>query len=266
MEGSGEAGAGDSLFIFAWLLFGWFFYEATRSKLPAYSIGAQPAIALLIAQQVIAWRDNAANNGQFAFLKTIKGFAIFQTVLSVSLATALIFFANKLFGAAAIWNVLPLALVFSVGTATMLFFIYKKSKMATVAMLCNGLLLTFFAWATVLPLVESKRDATKRAAKTAQRMRKLRNDAVLVYAFDAGTNMPSIAFYGQPGFKIATDPKSTEEDLYWYQSKNPVVVIADQANYDRIYKPYVPAYKIVKIPIWIIDRNRTDNYYVFSNF
>jgi 4-amino-4-deoxy-L-arabinose transferase-like glycosyltransferase len=264
-EGLGEA-SGQATFMFAWLLFGWFFYEITSSKLPAYSIGAQPAIALLIAQQVVAWLEDCKNNGNFSYLKTIKGFAIFQTILGISLAAALVFFANKFFGAIAIWNVVPLALVFSVGTATMLYFIYKKSKMATVAMLCNGLLLTFFAWLTVLPLVENKRDATKRAAKTAQRMRKLRNDAVLIYAFDAGTNMPSIAFYGQPGFRVAIDPPDYEQDLYWYQSKNPTVVIADQANYDRVYKSFVPAYKVVKIPIWIIDRNRTDNYYVFSNY
>jgi 4-amino-4-deoxy-L-arabinose transferase-like glycosyltransferase len=249
----------EAIFMLAWLLFAWFFFEATRSKLPAYSIGAQPAIALLIAQRVVAWRD-----GDFSFLKTIKGFAIFQTVLGVAIGGALLFFAHKLFGSVALWNVVPLALVFSVGIATALYFIYKKSPWASFAMISNGLLLTCLAWLAVLPLVESKRDATKRAAKAAQRLRNIRQDAILVYVFDAGTNMPSIAFYGEPGFKYAIAPTTYEAGLYWYQSKSPVVVITDQTNFDRTFKSQKPNY--IKIPIWIIDRNRTDNYYIFRNF
>jgi hypothetical protein len=78
--------------------------------------------------------------------------------------------------------------------------------------------------------------------------------------------MPSIAFYGQPGFKTAIDPTDDAATLYWYKSITPVVVIADQGTFERVFKPFVPKSKIVKIPIVLIDRHQTNNYYIFSNF
>jgi 4-amino-4-deoxy-L-arabinose transferase-like glycosyltransferase len=253
----------EALFFGSWLLFSWLFYEFSPSKLPAYSIAAQPVFAILMAQQALQ-----AEEKDYKWRTWIRGGIVVQVILSLVIAVALVVEGAYLFRAEGIKAAMPLAMTWWVMALAAAIALYADSiKWARILLLINGLAITILAWTVALPLIEHRRDATRRAVAVASDIRNAHPEAdVLMLSCDAGTNMPSLVFYGNTYFK------TVEQDALWqagaerFRDTTHCVFLVDKANYERTFHALIPENKCTKVPIWIIDRNRESYYMVFTNF
>ena len=86
-----------------------------------------------------------------------------------------------------------------------------------------------------------------------------------MFCVEPGTALPSLVYYAQPHFDTLRTLGSTAESDYYYYRKS-TVFLTDSASMVRL-KPFLIRDSIpyTIIPIWIIDRQRTDSYMIFRS-
>ena len=131
----------------AWLCSGWLIYEILPSKLPAYALGAYPALAVILADQAL---DLTAERLRSSWW--LKGGLVFQLVLSLVLAGALVGGAFVLIPGQVLASLIVVGAVIAVAAvgATGLVWRGDPSRALITAMI-GAMLFFHLAWALALP-------------------------------------------------------------------------------------------------------------------
>ncbi|MGB0561488.1 MAG: hypothetical protein ACPGVO_06755, partial [Spirulinaceae cyanobacterium] len=192
----------DSPEIWAWLIAGWLGYELIPSKLPSYLLGAYPAIALVIAQQVQRpqnpkiWRWGVWSFGVLSVLVGIGLGGVAVWLRAIPLAVAAGMWLLGAIGLIAAFTLTPLPKG-GRGDFTTTFYL------ATV----QALLLLTLLWGWVVPSWQVQRTAPQRLAEAAIAALEPNETLILAGNFD----LPSIPFYlamqGQDYEAIEREPK-----------------------------------------------------------
>ncbi|MEM8641388.1 MAG: glycosyltransferase family 39 protein [Cyanobacteria bacterium P01_G01_bin.54] len=173
--------------IWAWLIAGWLGYELIPSKLPSYMLGAYPAIALLIAQQVQQlqpakiWRWGI---GSFSLLNLLVagglgGVAVWLRSLPLAITTG-------------VWLVGTVGLMIAFTITPLTQGGRGDSSLTTFHLATtHALLLLTLLWGWVLPSWEFQHNAPNRLAESAIATLKPNETLTLAGNFD----LPSIPFY-----------------------------------------------------------------------
>lgn len=224
-----------AIFLAGWLVFGWFFYEAMSSKLPTYSIAAQPAIAILIARQILATERN-----DYAFKSWDRGMAILYLFISLILTLTIIMGAYWLKSQLPtvgdiILKAIPVASLLWITAFIAVVGVYMDTEVRhsiyTIAMVSCGLGFTFLACLSVLPLIEKTPiKATRNVVWEARKMAG-DNDTCVVFLPNVGMRQPSVAFYVYQLFgKKRAFYSAPEPAFNSFLSQVPKVLITDETN------------------------------------
>ncbi|MEZ4938829.1 MAG: glycosyltransferase family 39 protein [Crocinitomicaceae bacterium] len=242
-----------TIFLVAWLFGGWFVYELITSKLPAYAIGALPAVSILIADQIV---NSKYISHSIKWQKFAKGTQLFFTFLiGMALLVAAFWFLN---GMATILAIV--AGLFSLGMGIYSFRIHNKSFL----ILCSLMLLpSVFAWTYIVPSVEDQRSTTKIAAKYI--IEEYNPDQEVI--FTRNFSLPSFPMY------LATSHFHCKEIVYWELTKdcfaNNEIIIFDEEGYTHFRKYTTDLsdaeLKVHKIEGLVPDRGNSTHYYIVSS-
>lgn len=249
----------NDIILLCWCVAGWLFYEPIKSKLPAYAIGAYPAIALLIASCALKMEDKPLE-------KWFKLLSYFQVFLTVVIALALGIAIYLLLGAESLPVTIGIGVVF-VGLTILAFIQLFKSNFTSGFKLVflNAFLFLFLGWSFLVPLLEPNRSISKRA--TALIDENLSKNGLVV--FSKNFYLPSFPFYVlQTGRSYtATDP--TNEDLLaQFRSQTKVAIVFDQEKFEAFQKmldPNLDHPKVKQINGWALDMAKQTQFTIVFN-
>ncbi len=150
------------LYLVVWLVSGWLIYEIMRSKLPAYAIGAYPALALLLGRTAVRLKEQAFKNEL-----TLKiGMALYG-FLWLLIAVALPLAVKPLVSS----GVVLVAVLIGLGVVLIAVWVVFQAWSSNYDKVVAGILTQTFgfllgAWLFILPGMEPLRGATKTVAQT----------------------------------------------------------------------------------------------------
>lgn len=152
------------LLVGSWLFGGWVIWELPLSKLPTYTLGAFPALALILARQV---HLNVAGRTSWETRKSLRvGFRAL-VVVCIGLAGAVIGIGVWV---GALWSkvlvILPAAALVVTGLLA-LRFQERAAPLASVkTLLLGGLVSNLLLWLVFIPGLEPRRSVTLQVAET----------------------------------------------------------------------------------------------------
>ncbi len=177
-----------TIMLVGWLVFSWIFYEILPSKLPTYALAATPAIAILIAQQLLE-----INKKNYAYHKLTTLSSVLFVLLFFALAVGLIYVCFILMGRETAVRAIFLMFILwplSFISGTLVF--AKRYTYGTGGLILTGLLFTTFAWLFVMPQIEARRNAPKRLATA---IKAAVPEGTKIIIGDDFSKIPGIPFY-----------------------------------------------------------------------
>ena len=217
--------------LFAWLAFGWLFYECMSSKLPTYSLAAQPALAVLVARQLLT-----ADRPDYRWAIWDRGAAVFFLLLSLALAMAIQVFAYQKLGMmAGMTRTIPTTMLLWISAFIAVVGVYMNTplrfQLAHGSMLAFGAGTSFLLWLSVMPLVEkSPLKGTKSVVRSAVRaVGDPKQTTGMVYLSDNRWRQPSLVFYLRQRFpeNHLFEPGQEDSLRARFLSPEPAVLITD---------------------------------------
>ncbi len=208
----------------AWLAAGWLFYELIPSKLPAYALGAYPALALVLARYLVEpalWqRSPWVRGGQYLFLVVAWSVAIALPLVaahSLELDPGALVAGSLVAGALA-------------GLASAAFWAWQRRRwqrgLAIAAL--SGPLLLLLAWGSLMPVLERHHSATQRVAQAITAIATPQTEVLFARNFD----LPSLPFYvaqtGHP-YRAFGEDEPTDLLAAFATAPAPVAVFDDGA-------------------------------------
>jgi 4-amino-4-deoxy-L-arabinose transferase-like glycosyltransferase len=173
----------------SWLFGGWIIWELLPSKLPTYTLGAYPALALLLARHVQA-SFAGGTSGRTHRLMRVGSYIVLG--LSIVIAAALLVVAFWLgTGWLRLLAVLPGAALVLAASYALQFQKHNQPRAAATTLLVGFLVGNFLAWLVIIPSIEPRRAVSLRvAAAIAERCVP---GTLVVMA--RGSSEPSLPFY-----------------------------------------------------------------------
>lgn len=221
----------ESILIGGWLVFAWLFYELMTSKLPSYSLAAQPALALLIAQQTIAFEEGSAPKHPKLFWSS---FYIYLSILfSLLIGIPLLTFAYLENEA------LVYALGFSVLLGGVLFktipLVCRQHRLAVVHLAILGMTFSLCISIGILSIIEKTPvKQLKTVAKVAHQYQKTFNNPkevpLYLTGFGAKQTKVSLLVYLSKHFKHRSNI-SLSEAAEKYKNKAAGIIILAHSGY-----------------------------------
>ena len=213
----------------AWLAAGWLIYEILPSKLPAYALGAYPALAVILADQAL---DLTADRVRRSWL--VKGGLVFQGLLALVIAGGLIAGAWVLIPGQVLAGLVAAGVVIATAAvAAAWMFGRGEPTRALVAMVAGSLLFFHLAWAVAMPQLRPRLGITRTVADEVAAVAGPGTQVV------AGKNfrLPSLVVYlAWMGMEMRQAGK--DEDLGALLSgSEPVVLILDEARREALGSP-----------------------------
>ncbi len=248
-------------FIVSWLLAGWILYELLPSKLPAYAIGAYPAIALAIARQTLTIqpenirRSRWISFGNYAFL-------VISLLLSLGLIGAGIYLLDRPGIIAAC-----LLGVFWGGVSIFIFskLIRNEYNAAFPAIMLGAQGFLLIAWLLVVPSFEEPRSATKRVASFIDE--NLKPATIVVFA--KNFNLPSLPYYVIRAGNTYTQQEDYTALQSQYFSSTPTAIVMDEERYQafaaHLQGQQLQPGNVKIINGWVTDRGKQIKYVVLAN-
>lgn len=155
------------LLIGSWLFGGWILWELLGSKLPTYTLGAYPAIALLVARQV---QRNVTGRTTWATQRSLRvGFGILVAgciVLAAAVLGIAVWVAAPWAKVAAI---VPAAAMVGVALLALRFQRRAAAPAAVRTLLLGTLVANLLIWLIIIPGIEPLRSVSRRIADTIAR-------------------------------------------------------------------------------------------------
>lgn len=248
-----ESQFADKALLF-WLISGWLIYELMRSKLPAYVIGAYPAMSLLLAKTALT-----IVAGDFRKQWLLKIGLGLYVLLVLALAIAVPIAVKPLVtGQAYAWSiVLAAALIISLLWIGLQAWNSRYNRMITAIFLqCFGFLLV--VWLLIMPGLEPMRGATKQLAQTADSNV---SKEYKVY-FTRNFQLPTLPYYfGKYGFSYA-DVYVAEDWKKLLQPGEKSLLVFNQEDWQQFIDLGIPHRVLHQQKGWISDRGLIVDWYL----
>ncbi len=208
----------SALMLVGWLVFGWLFYEILPSKLPAYTLAAHPAIAILIARQLLQ-----INQKNYPYKKWVSGGSVLFVLLFFTVAVGMIYAGFILVGReTAVRVIFMMFLIWPLSFISGTLMFAKRYTYSIGGLILTGLLFTTFAWLFLMPQIEPFRNAPKRLAATAQ---EISPEGTTIIIGDDISPIPSIPFYLSRNFKYRYYYADTDVVANKLRTSDPYTVI-----------------------------------------
>lgn len=252
------------IILFAWLLSGWIIYEFMRSKLPAYAIGAYPAIAILLAME---WNRWTADETRISRLPKVG--TVFYLMLVTTLSIVLPLMAQvepsfrKLMAQEAHWPLYIISVVLLVTAIAAVISLSKANYTTTFRLLLfQSFSLLCAIWLWLIPVLEPQRSATKQLAMWMSDQPQYEE-----VIFADNYRLPSLPFYlMRQGISFQTN-KEPEGWISALQQPRQVLIInslkwaemneeADRRN--------IRIKILFQLPGWISERGKFTEWYIVT--
>jgi 4-amino-4-deoxy-L-arabinose transferase-like glycosyltransferase len=151
------------LLLGSWLFGGWIVWELLPSKLPTYTLGAFPALALLVARQVYLHTAAGAAPGTDRALR----FGFRLLVGACVLVAGMVFSAGVWLGApwCKVLAIVPAAVIVGVGLLALRFHRRAAPVAAAKTLMLGALAVNLLLWLVIVPGIEPGRAVTRRIAE-----------------------------------------------------------------------------------------------------
>jgi 4-amino-4-deoxy-L-arabinose transferase-like glycosyltransferase len=240
----------------AWLAAGWLIYEILPSKLPAYALGAYPALAVILADQAL---DLTADRVRQSWL--VKGGLIFQGLLSLVIAGGLVAGAWMLIPGEVLGGLVVVGAVIAVATvAAAWLFRRGEPTRALAAMVVGSLLFFHLAWAVAMPQLQPRLGITRTVADQVAAVAPPGAQVI------AGKNyrLPSLVLYLQ-WMDMEVRQAGKDEDLGALLGRSePVVLILDDGRREVLGSP-AGLDAEVSVDGWIPDKGVPIRFWILAN-
>ena len=248
----------EFLILLAWLASGWLFYEFLPSKLPTYVIASYPALALIIAKQiVITFKE------QKKFL-LIKISSIFQLILTIGISVGIIIGVKMLLPSINLILAVIIAASFTGGTSVAIFYFWKKKyQKATIFFVGNATIFLLLIWTFLMPKIDELKNSTERVSYFIQ---KNANPESTIVIANSSRRPPSLPFYLWQKNKDAKiienyDPKFI---LKKYKSYTAYVFVLSEQLFNKI-KEKQPKIQASEIKSLSTEQTDMTKYFVIIN-
>lgn len=202
-------------FLYSWLLTGWVFYEIIMSKLPSYVIGAYPAIAILLAKELINLEIRSKSKVSVSpglvnnslWLIPITGSALlilFSYIIYIYQLNFILFF-----------------LAFSILMLTFYaFYLFRLNQnyKAISFLAFTSLFYSAFIWNGIAPNLKFRHDSQN----FSQKIQSFYPNTKTV-VFNKNISLPGVAYYLRREGKNIQIVEDLQE-LKFYLDKNPVII------------------------------------------
>lgn len=236
----------------AWFIAGWFLYEWSPSKLPAYVIAAHVPLAILIGKQI------------FEFIQTeklpAKGLFITHFIFSSVIITGLV-------AAPIIMNLNDSIKYYFIFSGIILFIsmaatiYYRNSTSFARILIGNNLLFQVIVWVILLPQIDELKNGSKRIADFVHE--NAVPSSVVMIANDHG-HPPSLPFYLSLNFKKVSGESNLDTLMFKYRSERPYVLILNREQKEHTMA-LIPSAKFTAIQSMLTDRKGNSDYFILIN-
>ncbi len=188
-----------ALMLAGWLVSGWLFYEILPSKLPAYTLAAHPAIAVLIAHQLLHIHQE-----NYPYKKWVSGGSVMFVLLFFALMVGMLYagflVAPMLLGGSkmVVRAIFMMFLIWPLSFIAGTLMFAKRYTYGIGSLILTGMLFTTFAWLFLMPQIEPYRNAPKRIADIAK---EISTEGTTIIIGGDVSAIPSIPFYLSQDFK-----------------------------------------------------------------
>ena len=240
-------------FLFSlWLFGGWLVYELLSSKLPAYVLAAYPALAVLMAREIIHYK-NTGNGKYYTYL------GIFQCVLNIAICIAIPFLLNEYLDGIALMSSMAFAISLLLGSIGFLFYHFKKeSKFAIRSLLISAISALCIAWIFMMQEAKPLFNGTKNIAIEMEATFKADAEVNIMHSFP---KLPSLPFYVGKYFPNYYE----EEDINISRNKlngnEPYIAILNEDQYKLIGSQFPKK----EMRSYVIDRQNFNTYIIVYN-
>ncbi|BDS11963.1 ArnT family glycosyltransferase [Aureispira anguillae] len=253
----------QQLTLLLWVVMGWFFWEFMSSKLPSYSMGAQPALALLMALQIEQLEKEPANRS----LVNV-GLGLYALIFGLVII-GLPILGQYFVGNSALGYLLPMSFVLLVLLIRLL---QKRTGINQLYqhIAIFGAAFMFLLWACVSPLVEqSAIKSFDEVIETAYELSGKNEEARLILTeFDIKQLKISLLVYAQQRFG-AHEEMYLSEAIAAFQEEQPTVLVIGKKHIQEFRAAFAKA----KLPFnatEVLHRSTDDqlkehNFWVISN-
>ncbi len=240
----------------AWLAAGWLIYEILPSKLPAYALGAYPALAVILADQAL---DLTADRVRRSWL--VKGGLVFQGLLSLVIAGGLIAGAWVLIPGKVLAGLVVVGAVVALATAAAAWLFGRgEPTRALAAMVVGSLLFFHLAWAVAMPQLRPRLGITRTVADQVAAVAPPGAQVI------AGKNfrLPSLVLYLE-WMDMEVRQAGKDEDLAALLGRTePVVLILDDGRREALGSPRGLDAEVA-VDGWIPDKGVPIRFWILAN-
>ncbi|MBU6157954.1 MAG: glycosyltransferase family 39 protein [Bacteroidetes bacterium] len=229
----------------AWFISGWFIYELTPSKLPAYVIAAHIPLSFLIARILLQEKISA-------FLLQVH-IILNALIFLVLIAAPLYFgFSNPI-------KITFFIVGFIFFIAKLLLLRFGKRTDFLKYLLTINVAFQFSLWCILLPVADELKNSSLRIARQTEKMAD-RNTPVIIANNNA--HPPSLPFYLQMRFKQVSEEYDNEKLLKLYQAGGCVLILnTEQKNHLSNFDNQL---KFTEIKPIFTDRIQQDVYFIVA--
>jgi 4-amino-4-deoxy-L-arabinose transferase-like glycosyltransferase len=235
-----------------WWIAGWFFYEFSPSKLPAYVIAAHVPFAILIALQMVGYYTENKSDRVFSIVQFFIFYALSLGLISAQFVAEI---------PAVLGNTL-LALGIYIFLWTSILFWKLKSNSYNRMHLLGAFGFVLLAW-TIAPWATNAVNSSKRIADY---FKSSDEKVQIIIATNYG-NQPSLPYYLMvQGFKISDETRTPIEEIVAQFSGNAqTAFVLSRAQFDYFTEFFEREIPHQHVQTLIIDRKgSTDYFIVFS--
>jgi 4-amino-4-deoxy-L-arabinose transferase-like glycosyltransferase len=214
------------LLLAIWLVIGWFFWEFMSSKLPSYSMSAQPALALLMAMQI----DQLEKEEEKEISKTLQfGLGLYAFIFSIVII-ALPIVGVYLLGNWTLVYLVPMSVVLLVLLIKLLKARKNTEQLFQHTALFGGTFM-FLLWTCVSPIIEqSSIKSFDEIVEVAYEESGRNNDARLIFTgLSIKQQKISLEVYAEQKFGKCEELRTEEALPAFLEEKATVLIIGDEA-------------------------------------
>ncbi|MDF2437332.1 MAG: hypothetical protein K0Q95_1708 [Bacteroidota bacterium] len=243
---------GINFLLSTWFISGWFLYEWSPSKLPAYVIAAHVPFAILIAKEIL-------NAIEKKFLPN-KGLIIANFLLIAIVFAALIVAPHFLKVSSSVTIAFTIAGVILLLSLSSIIYFKRRIHFLKLLLGCN-ILFQVLVWVFLLPKADSLKDGSKRVANYA--IQSAIPESTVLIGNTVG-HPPSLPFYLKLNFGNVKEETNVETLISKYQSNSPNVLILNSEQKEESEKR-IPGIVFKEVKSMLTDRDAKASYYVAVN-
>ena len=237
------------LFIGLWCVSGWLLYEFLKSKLPAYTIAAHPALAL-----GIAYFMTHEGRGRTGFLKW--SYAIFSLIMMI--ASALIWWYAPALSIELIkWPVVFFCLLVAGVSGYHSYQLFREVRQ-TGTLIWLALIPNFILWFWLLPLTQDGLSGLKSIGPYIDGLNPSSNQVTIGQAVG---KPPALPFYlEQNGLDVAVETDTVKMyEKYNRSTEGTFILSESQLDY---FRKLTPDFEVHEIQSFDVDHQKMQSYFV----